>query len=402
MSVLSDDNFSMSAEKYLAKYHVLTYIEDSILQLLEHREENSKVVPAKFLCEYFCSLRDGNHTMFREFNFIRSTPHNRASFVVLFWKCFRQIGKKGDLLSIQEYHSLLGLLCPDFPFQLVQKTARIVLIDDALDCLISFSDFIYAFQVQFYYEEFLEKTLGIYQSLLQTMHSPRDPVIVPTSGGSDTKIHQNTHSPADGVDAMQFFRAIYPVLDRVEYSTPPLLCLKEILFNLPRISFYEFMMAIAKSDSINAHIGRLPGKSELLEGADIELTSTRQKTPRLLTSYDSRLCHPYRPPLKAPGASSGSGGGGGSRPGSSSVARTLSATPGDGTSGTKGSKQQHHHHHHHHQHHHKGGPLHRQAGAGAASVPTASAPSQRTSKVTNGDTDSDSESDSSSESSDTN
>lgn len=29
---------------------------------------------------------------------------------------------------------------------------RIVLIDDALDCLISFSDFIYAFQVQFYYE----------------------------------------------------------------------------------------------------------------------------------------------------------------------------------------------------------------------------------------------------------
>ena len=49
------------------------------------------------------------------------------------------------------------------------------------------------------------------------MHSPRDPVIVPTSGGSDTKIHQNTHSPADGVDAMQFFRAIYPVLDRVDY-----------------------------------------------------------------------------------------------------------------------------------------------------------------------------------------
>jgi hypothetical protein len=27
-----------------------------------------------------------------------------------------------------------------------------VLIDDALDCLISFSDFIYAFQVQFFYE----------------------------------------------------------------------------------------------------------------------------------------------------------------------------------------------------------------------------------------------------------
>ena len=29
---------------------------------------------------------------------------------------------------------------------------RIILLDDALDCLISFTDFIYAFQVQFYYE----------------------------------------------------------------------------------------------------------------------------------------------------------------------------------------------------------------------------------------------------------
>ncbi|GFN86687.1 upf0705 protein c11orf49-like protein [Plakobranchus ocellatus] len=395
MSIMADDNFSMSAEKYLAKYHILTYIEDSLLQLLEHREENSKVVPAKFLCEYFCSLRDGNHTMFREFSFIRSTPHNRASFVVLFWKCFRQIGKKGDLLSIQEYHSLLGLLCPDFPFQLVQKTARIVLIDDALDCLISFSDFIYAFQVQFYYEEFLEKTLGIYQSLLQTMHSPRDPVIVPTSGGNDAKIHQNTHSPADGLDAMQFFRAIYPVLDRVDYSTPPLMCLKEILFNVPRISFYEFMMAIAKSDSINAHIGRLPGKGELLEGADIELTS---------------------PPLKAPGVSNG-----GSRPGSST---RPTATSGDGTNSNsttlRGSKHHHHHHnhhHHHHQHHHhssnKLGTSQKPAGPAAvsggfgvggvgASVPAAAVPAVATNRTAKPDTESDSDSDSSSDSSDTN
>jgi len=29
---------------------------------------------------------------------------------------------------------------------------RIILLDDAMDCLISFSDFIYAFQIQFYYE----------------------------------------------------------------------------------------------------------------------------------------------------------------------------------------------------------------------------------------------------------
>ncbi|CAL1546231.1 unnamed protein product [Lymnaea stagnalis] len=268
----NDDNFAISAEKYLAKYNIIACLEDSITQLLEHREENPKVVPSKFLCEYFCSLRDGNHTMFREFSYIRSTPHNRASFVALFWKCFRQIGKKGDLLSIQEYHSLIGLICPDFPFKLVQKTARIVLIDDALDCLISFYDFIYAFQVQFYYEEFLEKTFDIYQSQLQSMQSPRDPVIVPTSG-ENVKIHQNPHLPSDGVDSMHFFRAIYPLLNRVDYSMPPESSLREILFNVPRISFYGFLMSIAKSDSINAHIGYLPEKSMLLEGVDVELSS---------------------------------------------------------------------------------------------------------------------------------
>ncbi|XP_033751482.1 UPF0705 protein C11orf49 homolog isoform X13 [Pecten maximus] len=268
----TEDRFSMTAEKYLAKHNILVYLEDSVAQLLEHREENPKTNAVKFFSEYFNSLRDGNHTMFREYNFVQATPHNRASFVRLFWKCYRQIGKKGDLLSIQEYHSLLSLLCPDFPFEPVQKTARIILLDDALDCLISFADFIYAFQVQFYYEEFMEKCHEIYLSLMQTQRSPRDPVVVP-SGTEDTKVHQNSHHPSDGVDAMQYFRAVYPVCDRSSFSTPPGNCLKEILFNVPRVSFYGFLMALAKSESINDHIGRLPPKAELLEGADSELTS---------------------------------------------------------------------------------------------------------------------------------
>ncbi|XP_033751472.1 UPF0705 protein C11orf49 homolog isoform X4 [Pecten maximus] len=270
----TEDRFSMTAEKYLAKHNILVYLEDSVAQLLEHREENPKTNAVKFFSEYFNSLRDGNHTMFREYNFVQATPHNRASFVRLFWKCYRQIGKKGDLLSIQEYHSLLSLLCPDFPFEPVQKTARIILLDDALDCLISFADFIYAFQVQFYYEEFMEKCHEIYLSLMQTQRSPRDPVVVP-SGTEDTKVHQNSHHPSDGVDAMQYFRAVYPVCDRSSFSTPPGNCLKEILFNVPRVSFYGFLMALAKSESINDHIGRLPPKAELLEGADSELTSKK-------------------------------------------------------------------------------------------------------------------------------
>ena len=61
-----------------------------------------------------------------------------------------------------------------------QKTARIILMDDALDCLMSFPDFIYAFQVQFYFNEFLCKCADVFNKLLSSPHSPRETVVVPT------------------------------------------------------------------------------------------------------------------------------------------------------------------------------------------------------------------------------
>ena len=36
---------------FSAKHHVLVYLEDSIAQLLEHREENPKINPVKILSE---------------------------------------------------------------------------------------------------------------------------------------------------------------------------------------------------------------------------------------------------------------------------------------------------------------------------------------------------------------
>lgn len=38
-------------------------------------------------------------------------------------------------------------------------------------------------------------------------------------------------------------------------STPPSDILKEILYSVPRVSFYGFLVAIAKSEKISAHIG---------------------------------------------------------------------------------------------------------------------------------------------------
>lgn len=44
-----------------------------------------------------------------------------------------------------------------FPVFIIHN--RIVLMDDAIDCLMSFSDFIYSFQIQFYYEGNFQKCI---------------------------------------------------------------------------------------------------------------------------------------------------------------------------------------------------------------------------------------------------
>ncbi|XP_045061133.1 UPF0705 protein C11orf49 homolog [Coregonus clupeaformis] len=131
-----------------------------------------------FLVFCFSSVKNGNHVLFREFIYIKATAHNRASFIRVLWRCIRQIGKKEDFLAMLEYSSLLQLLCPDIQVEMVQHAARIVLMDDAMDCLM-FSHFLYSFQIQFYFEEFLEIIAVIYQDLLSGK-SPNT-VIIPTS-----------------------------------------------------------------------------------------------------------------------------------------------------------------------------------------------------------------------------
>ncbi|XP_077977995.1 centriolar satellite-associated tubulin polyglutamylase complex regulator 1-like isoform X2 [Glandiceps talaboti] len=272
---MSTDRFSVSADEYLAKHHVLTYLEDAISQLLEHKEDNPKVIPSKFFHDYFTSIHHGNHTLFRQYDFIKSTPHNRASFIRVVWKCYRHIGKNGDLLSVKEYHSLLCLLCADFPFDLVQKTARIILMDDAMDCLMSFSDFIYAFQLQLYFEAFLEDCNKIYDKLTQAPRSPRETVVVPSSSTSPRQQKKQqppppslVEPPPEGVDSQLFLEALIQLCELTKNSHPKVTNLREILLNTNRVSFYGFLMALAKNEGVNTGIGVLPGKAAIMDDTD--------------------------------------------------------------------------------------------------------------------------------------
>ncbi|CAJ0916918.1 unnamed protein product, partial [Ranitomeya imitator] len=200
----------------------------------------------------FSSASRGTHVLFRDFAFVQCTPHNRASFLRLFWRCFRTIAKNGDLkisvgkqddpgnltetvrilqdlLAMKEYQCLLQMLCPDFPMDMTQKAARIVLMDDAMDCLMSFSDFLYAFQIQFYFSgedhtspsglsqadySFLENAAAIYQDLLTGKSI--NTVIVPTSR-SATPCQRQPYSDSvspDGVDAPHFYQCLENLSER--------------------------------------------------------------------------------------------------------------------------------------------------------------------------------------------
>ncbi|XP_054827879.1 centriolar satellite-associated tubulin polyglutamylase complex regulator 1 [Eublepharis macularius] len=310
--MLNADRLSQSGLDYLAQRHVLTYMEDAVSQLLESREDISQYGVARFFTEYFNSVRQGTHVLFREFSFVQATPHNRASFLRTFWRCFRAVGKNGDLLTAKEYHCLLQLLCPDFPMELTQKAARIVLMDDAVDCLMSFSDFLFAFQIQFYYSEFLESVAAIYQDLL-TGKSPNT-VIVPTSSSGQHRQRQalSDCSPLDGVEAPVFYQCLESLCDRSKYSCPPSAIIKEVLSNVQRLTFYGFLMALTKHHGINRALGALPDKAELLLDPlmDLELEKLTAQvsglsissssissgdTANLASRQSPRISSPWRP-----------------------------------------------------------------------------------------------------------
>ncbi|XP_060932821.1 centriolar satellite-associated tubulin polyglutamylase complex regulator 1 [Limanda limanda] len=262
-------NSSVSADQYLADSNVLFYLSDAVTQLLEHKEEYSQFGLIRYFAEYFSSVKNSNHVLFREYNYIRATPHNRASFIRVFWRCFRQTGKSGDLLSVLEYKSLLQLLCPDFPVEVVQSAARIVLMDDATDCLMSFSDFLYAFQLQLYYQEFLDSVLMIYHDLLAGK-SPNT-VIVPTSDSVEQLLSaaaeendKERQQQPDGVEPATLCQSIDALCDRFKHSHPSRSCMREVLEDADKICYYSFLMSLAKHESINQTIGVLPSRAESL------------------------------------------------------------------------------------------------------------------------------------------
>ncbi|XP_015239276.1 PREDICTED: UPF0705 protein C11orf49 homolog [Cyprinodon variegatus] len=261
---------AIPAEQYLADSKVLFYLNDALTQLLDHKEEYTQFGVVRYFAEYFSSVKNGNHVLFREFNFIRATQHNRASFIRVFWRCFRQIGKSGDLLSMLEYRSLLQLLCPDFPLEVVRSAARLVLIDTRTNRPISNPIGIHQNKRSSSCRpaEFLDSVHVIYLDLLAGK-SPNT-VIVPTSSSVEqltsaaTEENDGEQQEQDGVDSSTLGECVEALCDRFKSSFPPGTCMREVLQQSDKVSYYSLLRALAKHEGINQTIGALPSEDELL------------------------------------------------------------------------------------------------------------------------------------------
>ncbi|KAF6770824.1 hypothetical protein AHF37_10357 [Paragonimus kellicotti] len=107
MQVLPDNN-------------VQFYLEDALSRLLLARDTDSRVNTRHFLTNYFKHVKNGTHTMLRDNAFIKSTVHNRISFLSNVWECYRSMSAR--LITKHEFCLLIQLICPDFPSSILNLT----------------------------------------------------------------------------------------------------------------------------------------------------------------------------------------------------------------------------------------------------------------------------------------
>ena len=329
----SENGRILDPEVYLKKHHIMAYIEDAVTFLLQRKDEDPKIQPYRLLAEYFESVKKGTHVLYRDYSFVSLTPQNRSAFVRLFWYCFSEIADRGDSMQVMQYLSLLRLLCQDFPSTLVQKVARVIFSYDALENLVSFADFLYAFQIVFYYESFLHRCELVCTSIVSgqnplnlldcastvvvsmpstaeylsgggngsgsTPSGTRPGTAVSTqnlqssasAGEEDAAVLQNvlrhngnvagnngsnknnsssnnSNRPESQLQPDIFSKAVTNLCVRMEKEAgeccPSAHVLEEIIASLTSVTFYDFVLALSRSENVNGEIGALPERSKLL------------------------------------------------------------------------------------------------------------------------------------------
>lgn len=266
-----------SAKSYLQRHHVMTYLEDSMMQLLRKKDEDSKTKPFHFLADYFKRVVSGNHVALREYSFITATPYNRRCFIKFLWDSYKNIAETGQVMTCTEYYSLLRLLCYNFPQDMVHTVFMVIFLDVSSENLVSFSDFAYTFQVCFYYKDFLQKCCEECYCITSSssLRAKSSPIVVPTSESllketvsyhdlNDVDKNDYLH---ENIDPKLFWVSLQCLLAGKDYSTsiPNSSAVEEAIFSQGTISYYNFVNALVRSDIVCDEIGVLPPRNTIIK-----------------------------------------------------------------------------------------------------------------------------------------
>ncbi|CAL1265121.1 unnamed protein product [Larinioides sclopetarius] len=137
---------------YLEKHKIYAYLDDAVAQFISFnsRNEATQIKPAEFLKEYFGSVYKGTHVLFREYSFVSASLYNRLCVLKGIFDIYKPLCYKDDKLNAKEYHSLLQLLWPNFPFDVVQASFRSFETPEQHgEIRISFLEFFRAFKSSF-------------------------------------------------------------------------------------------------------------------------------------------------------------------------------------------------------------------------------------------------------------
>ncbi|KAF8784935.1 UPF0705 protein C11orf49 like protein [Argiope bruennichi] len=117
---------ALEGRAYLEKYKIYVYLDDAIAQMISFnaKNEENKITPREFLKEYFNNVKKGTHVLFRKYSFINATLYNRLCVLKRMWDIYKALLYNDIKRTVKGYHSLLLLIWPDFPFDVVQASFK--------------------------------------------------------------------------------------------------------------------------------------------------------------------------------------------------------------------------------------------------------------------------------------
>lgn len=293
----------MEPNEYLKKHHLMTYIQDLTSLVIENR--NSKTLPREhpvtIMEKYFHKVLTGVHIYQRDYAFTASTLYNRACFIRMIWQCYHKGLTTVDiLLSCTEFHQLLELVCADFSKKFTDSIARLITCKSHDSDSISFCDFIYTFQVLFYYEDFItdcERLFNIkVSSDVPSGDTDQDDtaaggvikgvVVLPRLQESDSPPTSTENAPQDinCTDSTLTWTKISDSVQKLcttskdpERVRPSEITIRDVIDSCIEDHngrmFDYFLKNFCNSDGVNSEIGILPVKEQFRETAPPALGS---------------------------------------------------------------------------------------------------------------------------------